>query len=47
MTIQRKKKVIQPEEVTKIIEIVENSTSVGDAVKNLLARSLSDLSIIS
>ena len=37
MTIQRKQKFIQPEEVTKIIKIVENSTSVGDAVKNLLA----------
>lgn len=37
MTIQRKLKVIQPEEVVKIVKIVEESTSVGDAVKNLLA----------
>ena len=37
MTIQRKRKVIQPEEVTKIIKIVEKSTSVGNAVENLLA----------
>ena len=37
MTIQRKSKVIQPEEVVKIIKIIENSTSVGNAVKNLLA----------
>ena len=37
MTIQRKSKVIKPEEVVKIIKIVEKSTSVGNAVKNLLA----------
>ena len=37
MVIQRKLKLIQPEEVVKIVKIVEESTSVGDAVKNLLA----------
>ena len=36
MVIQRKLKLIQPEEVVKIVKIVEESTSVGDAVKNLL-----------
>lgn len=36
MTIQRKSNFIKPEEVVKIIKIVEESTSVGNAVKNLL-----------
>ena len=36
MVIQRKLKLIQPEEVVKIVKIVEESTSVGNAVKNLL-----------